>query len=92
MELIGYGQAKGVQQRDNPTVSCRGITPRWKWQDKVESFQGVKHQALELVPELGPSFEEVKEEKAQTKELKEEENPDKGKQQMLLGDVKEPSA
>ena len=50
-----------------------------KWQDKVEIFQGVKHRALELVPELGPSFEEVKEEKAQTKELKEEENPDKGK-------------
>jgi hypothetical protein len=27
-----------------------------------------------LVPELGPSFEEVKEEKAQTEEPKEEEN------------------
>jgi hypothetical protein len=63
-----------------------------KWQDKVESFHGVKHRALELVPELGPSFEEVKEEKAQTEELKEEENPDKGKQQLLLENVKEPSA
>jgi hypothetical protein len=37
-----------------------------KWQDKVGNFQGVKQKALELVPELGPSFEEVKEEKAQT--------------------------
>jgi hypothetical protein len=63
-----------------------------KWQDKVEIFHGVKHRALELVPELGPSFEEVKEEKAQTEELKEEENPDKGKQQLLLENVKEPSA
>jgi hypothetical protein len=35
------------------------------------NFQGVKQRALELVPELGPSFEEVKEEKSQTKETKE---------------------
>jgi hypothetical protein len=63
-----------------------------KWQDKVEIFHGVKHRALELVPELGPSFEEVKEEKAQTEELKEEEKSDKGKQQLLLENVKEPSA
>jgi hypothetical protein len=41
---------------------------------------------------LGPSFEEVKEEKAQTKELKEEENLDKGKQQFLLENMKDPSA
>jgi hypothetical protein len=41
---------------------------------------------------LGPSFEEVKEENTQTEELKEEENPDKGKQQLLLENVKEPSA
>jgi hypothetical protein len=32
-----------------------------------------------LVPELGPSFEEVKEEKAQIEEIKEEEKLDKGK-------------
>jgi hypothetical protein len=37
-----------------------------KWQDKVEIFQGVKHQALDLVPELGPLFEEEKEEKEKT--------------------------
>jgi hypothetical protein len=30
----------------------------------------VREQALELVPELGPSFEEAKEEKAQTEEQK----------------------
>jgi hypothetical protein len=41
-----------------------------KCQDKVGIFQ-VKNKALELVPELGPSFEEVKEEKAQTKDPKE---------------------
>jgi hypothetical protein len=45
-----------------------------------------------LVPELGPSFEEVKEEKSQTEESKEEEKTNKGKQQMLLEDVKKPSA
>jgi hypothetical protein len=36
-----------------------------KWQDKVGSFQEVRKWALELVPELGPSFEEEKEEKVQ---------------------------
>jgi hypothetical protein len=35
-----------------------------KWQDKVGNFQGVKEKPLELVPELGPLFEEEKEEKA----------------------------
>jgi hypothetical protein len=34
-----------------------------KWQDKVGSFQEVKKWALELVLELGPSFEEVEREK-----------------------------
>jgi hypothetical protein len=37
---------------------------------------------------LGPSFEEVKEEKAQKKDPKEEEKKDKGKQHMLMEDVK----
>jgi hypothetical protein len=50
-----------------------------KWQDKVESFQGVKHRALELVPELGPSFEEVKEEKAQTEESSKKKKRGQGK-------------
>jgi hypothetical protein len=27
-----------------------------KWHDKIGSFQEVKKRALELVPELGPSF------------------------------------
>jgi len=31
-----------------------------KWQDKFGNFQRVKERALELVSELGPSFEEVK--------------------------------
>ena len=62
-----------------------------KWQDKVESFQGVKHRELELVPELGPSFKDLKEEKAQTEYPKEEEKEDKGKQQTLLEYVKDPS-
>jgi hypothetical protein len=30
-----------------------------KWQDKVGSFQEVNKRALELAPELGPSFEEA---------------------------------
>jgi hypothetical protein len=36
-----------------------------KWQNKVGSFQEVNKRALDLIPKLGPSFEEVKEEKAQ---------------------------
>jgi hypothetical protein len=39
---------------------------------------------------LGPSFEEVKEDKSQIEDPKEEENMDKGKQHMILEDVKEP--
>jgi len=45
-----------------------------------------------LVPELVPSFEEVKEGKAKIDELKEEENLDKGKQHFLLNNVKEPNS
>jgi hypothetical protein len=39
-----------------------------KWQDKIGSFQEVRKQALELVPELGPSFEEAEKEKVQAEE------------------------
>jgi hypothetical protein len=42
----------------------------WKWHEKVESFHRVKHRALEMVLELGPLFEEVKEEKVETKDPK----------------------
>jgi hypothetical protein len=51
----------------------------------------VRKWALELVPELGPSFEEAKEEKSQAEEKSKEEKEDKGKQQLLLEAVKEPS-
>jgi hypothetical protein len=34
-----------------------------KWHDKIGGFQEVRKQALELVPELGPSFEEAKKER-----------------------------
>ena len=44
-----------------------------------------------MILELGPLFEEAKEEKAQTKEQKEEEKEDKGKQQRLLESTKESS-
>jgi glutaredoxin len=40
----------------------------------------VKQRALELVPELGPSFQEVDKEKEQTQDPKEKEKRDKGKQ------------
>jgi uncharacterized coiled-coil DUF342 family protein len=33
-----------------------------KWQDKIEHFQEIREKSLELVPELGPSFEGSKEE------------------------------
>jgi hypothetical protein len=36
-----------------------------KWQDKIGGFQEVRKWPLELVPELGPSFEEEKKEKSQ---------------------------
>jgi hypothetical protein len=62
-----------------------------KWQDKVGSFQEVKKWALELVPELGPSFEEAEKEKVQSEEDSKEEKEDKGKQQFLLEAAKEPS-
>jgi hypothetical protein len=62
-----------------------------KWQDKFGIFQEVKKWALELVPELGPSFEEVEEEKVQAEEKKKEEKEDKGKQQFLLEATKESS-
>jgi hypothetical protein len=44
---------------------------------------------LELVQELGPSFEEAKEEKTQAEEQNKEEKEDKGKQQLLLEAAKE---
>jgi hypothetical protein len=55
-----------------------------KWQDKIGSFQEVNKWALELVPELGPSFEEVEKEKAQAEDESKVEKEDKGKQQALL--------
>jgi hypothetical protein len=60
-----------------------------KWQDKVGSFQEVNKWTLELVPELGPSFEKVEEEKVQEGEQRKEEEEDNGNQQFLLEAVKE---
>jgi hypothetical protein len=51
----------------------------------------VRKKALELVPELGPSFEEAKEKEEQTKEKNKEEREDKGKQQFLLEAMKDSS-
>jgi hypothetical protein len=62
-----------------------------KWQDKIGSFQEVRKWALELVPELGPSFEEAEKEKVQAEEERKVEKEDKGKQQLLLEAAKEPS-
>jgi hypothetical protein len=39
-----------------------------KWRDKIVGFQEVRKRALELVPELGPSFEEVEKERAQAED------------------------
>jgi hypothetical protein len=60
-----------------------------KWQDRIGGFQEVKKRALELVPELGPSFEEAEKEKVQEDERKAD-TKDKGKQQALLEAAKEP--
>jgi hypothetical protein len=54
------------------------------------SFQEVKKRALELVPELGPSFEEVKKEKSQAEYEKKQETEEKGKQWELLEATEEP--
>jgi hypothetical protein len=50
-----------------------------KWQDKVGRFQELRKRALELVPELSPSFEEAKEEKGEAEEKKKEEKEGQGK-------------
>jgi hypothetical protein len=31
-----------------------------KWQDKVENFQDLRKRSIEIIPELGSSFEEYK--------------------------------
>jgi cysteinyl-tRNA synthetase len=61
-----------------------------KWQDKIVGFQEVRKRALELVPELGPSFEEAEKERAQAEDERKVETEDKGKQQALLEATKEP--
>jgi hypothetical protein len=62
-----------------------------KWHDKIGSFQEVRKRALELVLELGPSFEEEEKEKVQAKEEIKAKNEDKGKKQLLLEVEKDPS-
>jgi hypothetical protein len=44
-----------------------------KWKDKLEKFQEVKEKFLELLPELGPSFEGAKVEEIKTPEGKHDE-------------------
>jgi hypothetical protein len=61
-----------------------------KWQDKVVNFQGVRKRALELVPELGPSFEEVEKERTQEETGSKAETKDKGKQQASPETMEEP--
>ena len=64
--LLVASKPKGCSKEvTQPFVAEASLLTR-KWQDKVGNFQGVKEQTLELVLELGPSFEEAKEEKAQT--------------------------
>jgi len=61
-----------------------------KWQDKVVNFQGVNKRALELVPELGPSFKEVEKERTQVETGRKAEKEDRGKQQSSTETTKEP--
>jgi hypothetical protein len=60
-----------------------------KWQDKVENFQEVRKKSLELVLELGPSFEGAKEEIVQDGSGSNLEAEDKDKQQANLETMKE---
>ena len=53
-------------------------------------FQEVRKQALELVLELGPLFEEVEKEKVQEKDESKVDMEDKRKKHALLQSVKEP--
>jgi hypothetical protein len=61
-----------------------------KWQDKIVGFQEVRKRALELVPELGPSFEEVEKERVQEEDERKVETEDKGKKQALPEAMEEP--
>ena len=89
--LLVASKPKGYSKEETQQFVAETSLLSRKWWDKVGIFQGVKEQALELVLELGPLFEEVKEEKEKTKEPKEEEKEDKGKKHVLLEYVKEPS-
>jgi hypothetical protein len=51
-----------------------------KWQDKVEKFQEVRKRSLELVSELGPLFEEAKNEIMQAESGRNLQAEEKGKQ------------
>jgi len=61
-----------------------------KWQNKADNFQDIRKRALDLVPELGLSFEEVKEESVPENVEIKKETKDKGKQQVILETTKEP--
>jgi hypothetical protein len=62
-----------------------------KWQDKIGSFHEVSKRALELVPELSLSFEEVDKEKVQVEEESKEKKEDNVKKHALLEVAKETS-
>jgi hypothetical protein len=59
-------------------------------EEKIVGFQEVRKRALELVAELGPSFEELEKEKSQEEDEIKSETKEKGKKQELLEAAKEP--
>jgi hypothetical protein len=61
-----------------------------KWQDKGENFQDIRKRGMEFVPELGPSFEEAKEEICLEKSQRRTKTEDKGKKHAFREATKEP--
>jgi len=57
--LVTY-KPKGCNKEVTQQFVAEASLLTGKWQDKVGKFQGVKEWSLELVPYLGPSFEEEK--------------------------------
>jgi hypothetical protein len=81
MEFPHCIQAKRIHHRHTQQFVVEASVLSRKWQDKVENFQEVRKKSLELVPELGPSFEGAKEEIVQAGSGRNLEEEDKEKQQ-----------
>jgi rubrerythrin len=81
MELLSCVKAKRVHHNATQQFVVEASLLSRKWQDKVDNFQEVRKRSLELIPELGPSFEEEKEETTQDESERNSEPEGKKEQQ-----------